>query len=55
MEDNNKEISEFKIDGKTIGKIGLLGPTRMDYLNLIKTIKVFSNNITHVMDLMING
>ncbi len=45
----------YKIDGKTIGKIGLLGPTRMDYLNLIKTIKVFSNNITHVMDLMING
>lgn len=43
----------YKIRGKTIGKVGLVGPTRMDYLNLIKTIKGFSANITEILNLLI--
>lgn len=45
----------YRTDGKTIGKIGLIGPTRMDYLNLIKIVKVFSDNITEVINLMTNN
>ena len=43
----------YKIGGKTIGKVGLIGPTRMDYLNLINTIKIFSANITEILTLLI--
>lgn len=42
----------YKTRGKTIGKVGLIGPTRMDYLNLIRTIKIFSTNITELLNLL---
>lgn len=45
----------YKIGGKTIGKVGLIGPTRMDYLNLIRTIQVFSTNITEILNLLMRN
>ena len=42
----------YSIGGKTIGKIGVLGPTRMDYLGLINTLKLFSINITEMIGLL---
>lgn len=41
----------YAVDGRTIGKVGLIGPTRMDYLNLIKTLKVFSSHVSTVLEL----
>ena len=41
----------YTIGGRTIGKIGLIGPTRMDYLSLIKTLKIFSSHISNILDL----
>lgn len=45
-----KDISiitaSYTLGGKLIGKIGLIGPTRMDYLNLIDTVNVFSKHIS---------
>lgn len=43
----------YTFGGKTIGKIGVIGPTRMDYLKLINTLKLFSTNITEIIDLLI--
>lgn len=45
----------YKIGGKTIGKVGLIGPTRMDYFNLIKTIQIFSTNITEILNLLMGN
>ncbi len=42
----------YSIDGKTIGKIGLLGPTRMDYYNLINTLRLFSVNISEILEMV---
>ena len=42
----------YKLGDKTIGKIGIIGPTRMDYLNLINTLQLFSVNITEIMDML---
>jgi len=42
----------YTMEGKIIGKIGLMGPTRMDYLNLIDTLKLFSTNITELLNLL---
>src|SRR5699024_193892 len=45
----------YQIGGKTIGKVGLIGPTRMDYINLINTIKAFSTNITEMLNLLMRS
>lgn len=41
----------YNVGGRTIGKVGLLGPTRMDYFSLIKTLRIFSSHISNVLDL----
>lgn len=41
----------YTLDGRTIGKVGLIGPTRMDYLNLIKTLKIFSSHVSNILDI----
>ncbi|MDX9917430.1 MAG: heat-inducible transcriptional repressor HrcA [Gudongella sp.] len=40
----------YKFNGETIGRIGIIGPTRMDYAKLIATLKVFSDNISEVIN-----
>ncbi|MDY0234643.1 MAG: heat-inducible transcriptional repressor HrcA [Gudongella sp.] len=40
----------YKLDGETLGKIGIIGPTRMNYLKLTKTLKIFSENISEIIN-----
>lgn len=40
----------YKLEGETLGKIGIIGPTRMNYLELIKTLKIFSENISEIIN-----
>ncbi len=40
----------YKLEGETVGKIGIIGPTRMDYLRLIKTLRIFSDNISEIIN-----
>ncbi|HZK33114.1 MAG TPA: heat-inducible transcriptional repressor HrcA [Tissierellaceae bacterium] len=42
----------YKLGDKTIGKIGVIGPTRMDYSAVINTLQLFSENITEIMDMI---
>ena len=37
-------------DGKTIGAIGVIGPTRMDYAKVLSTISSISGNISNMLD-----
>jgi heat-inducible transcriptional repressor len=39
----------YKVNGVIIGKIGLIGPTRMDYKNVISMIKGLSYNINKII------
>jgi heat-inducible transcriptional repressor len=41
----------YTLSGRTIGKVGLIGPTRMDYLNLIRTLQIFSSHVSNILDL----
>ena len=43
----------YSFQGKIIGKIGIIGPTRMEYGKMINTIKLFSENITEIVDVLI--
>jgi len=38
----------YKLNGKTIGSIGVIGPTRMDYSKVIPTIKCITNTLTEI-------
>ena len=40
----------YKLNGVTIGKIGLIGPTRMDYKNVISMVKALSLNVNRLIE-----
>lgn len=43
----------YRLGDKTIGKIGVIGPTRMDYLKVIDIMHLFSVNITEIIDMIL--
>ncbi|MEE0970088.1 MAG: heat-inducible transcriptional repressor HrcA [Clostridia bacterium] len=48
---NNSSIvfKTIKKDGKTIGAVGVIGPTRMDYAKVLSTISSISGNISNLL------
>lgn len=40
----------YKLNGVIIGKIGLIGPTRMDYKNVISMVKALSLNVNKLIE-----
>lgn len=53
-----KDISiittSYKTGDKIFGRVGLIGPMRMDYSNLISTLKMFSKDINEAMNFLLN-
>jgi heat-inducible transcriptional repressor len=39
----------YTIDGSTIGKLGIVGPTRMDYLRIMAIIKNVTEELNHII------
>lgn len=39
----------YKINGKTIGSIGLIGPTRMEYSKTISIVECMTNNLSEML------
>lgn len=50
LKDASIITATYKLEGETVGKIGLIGPTRMDYLYLIGTLKLFTENMSEIMN-----
>jgi len=50
LKDSSLITATYALNGKTIGKIGIIGPTRMEYQKLISTLKLFSTNINEIID-----
>lgn len=50
MKDLSIITTTYTIGDKIIGRFGLIGPTRMDYLNLINIVKSFSYNINNILN-----
>ncbi len=40
----------YKFNGITVGKLGVIGPTRMDYKTAIPIVKALSNNINEIIE-----
>lgn len=50
LKDCSLITATYKFNGKTIGKIGVIGPTRMDYESVISTVKAMSDAMNEVID-----
>ena len=50
IKDSSIITASYSVNGKNIGKIGVIGPTRMDYLRLINILKIFSLNLTEIIN-----
>lgn len=44
----------YKINGKTIGSIGVVGPTRMDYTKVISIVDCVKGNMTEILTKLLN-
>ncbi len=53
MKDCSLITADYKIDGNTMGKIGIIGPKRMEYVGLINTLINFSEDISSVLNKII--
>lgn len=40
----------YKINGKTVGKIGVIGPTRMDYSKVIAIVKSMAHDMNEILN-----
>lgn len=55
MKDLSVITATYNSEGEIIGRIGIIGPKRMNYIELIKTIWVFSESITETLNDYFNG
>jgi heat-inducible transcriptional repressor len=39
----------YKVNGKTIGSIGVIGPTRMEYSKVISIVDCMTNNLSDIL------
>lgn len=50
LKDSSLLTTTYKLGDMVIGKIGVIGPTRMDYLMVINSLKIFSENLTEILE-----
>ncbi len=44
----------YKVHGRSVGSVGVMGPVRMDYARVISSLRIVSQNLSKVMSLYIN-
>lgn len=44
----------YKLGDVFFGKIGIIGPTRMDYISAINSLRLFSMNLTEILNMLAN-
>ncbi len=54
LKDLSVVTSPYKVHGRTVGAIGVIGPVRMDYARVIASLDVVSKNLSQVMSDYIN-
>jgi len=45
----------YRINGKTIGSVGIIGPTRMEYSKAISIVECMTNNLSDILTKIIKG
>lgn len=55
LKDCSLITATYKFNGKLIGRIGVIGPTRMDYNNVLSTVKAISDAMSEIINLNFDG
>ncbi|NLY86389.1 MAG: heat-inducible transcription repressor HrcA [Tissierellia bacterium] len=45
--------ANYRLGDRVVGKVGVIGPTRMDYYNVIKNLYLVSLNISEIIDMLL--
>ena len=51
LKESSLLTATYKLGDKTIGKLGVIGPTRMDYFTVIKALDIFSYTLTEILSI----
>lgn len=55
VKDCSMVVANYQIDGRPIGTIGVLGPTRMDYAWVVSVVEYMTRNMSEAMEKMFKG
>lgn len=50
LKESSIVTATYKLGDKTIGKLGVIGPTRMDYFTVINALNIFSYTLTEMLN-----
>jgi heat-inducible transcriptional repressor len=45
----------YRINGKTVGSVGIIGPTRMEYSRAISVVECMTNNLSEMLTRILKG
>ena len=49
LRDSSLITATYKLDGRTIGSVGVIGPTRMEYSKVLRLVDLMTNNLTDIL------
>ncbi len=55
VKDCSMVVASYHIDGKPVGSLGVLGPTRMDYAWVISVVECMTRNMSEAIERMYKG
>lgn len=55
LKDCSLITTTYRLGDLTIGKIGVIGPTRMEYFRVINALRLFSINMTEILDMLLGN
>ena len=55
VKDCSMVVANYHLDGRAVGSIGVLGPTRMDYAWVVSVVEFMTRNLSETMEKMIKG
>lgn len=55
MRDCSMVMATYQIDGRPVGSIGVLGPTRMNYARVVSVVEYITKNLSQVMERLLLG
>lgn len=55
MRDTSLVVASYNVGGKLRGKIGIIGPKRMNYARVISSLELINANLTEILGRMIYG
>lgn len=55
VKDCSMVVANYHLDGRAVGSIGVLGPTRMDYAWVVSVVEFMTRNLSDTMEKMIKG